>query len=123
MLKLGRHPLAVAYMVMALTVGFVLTWTHHIDQRSISGQKSEISTSRVASCNQSNTQQTDQAKAEKAEIRILIAALAQGTTDPSISDRIKTFYKDYDAQVDSAHPQRDCTTAGIAKFLNLNPGN
>lgn len=66
---------------------------------------------RVASCRQDVSRETNQAKAERAEIRKL--------TD--LSDQplvlVDAFLADYDGAVARAHPLRDCSSGGIAAFL------
>ena len=74
----------------------------------------------TAQCHQFNVQVGQTVAGDKAEIRILVAALAPNPS-PAIERRIQDFYPRYDRVVDITHPKRDCTPAGIAKYLRQKP--
>lgn len=78
--------------------------------------RSSTQSARVASCIQFNNNQLGQIKAEKSEIRKVVAATQQ---NPSAQDKklIDVFLQDYDKTVTKSHPLRDCTKQGIQKYL------
>lgn len=67
-------------------------------------------------CVQYNAQQQVVIAGDKAEIRILIEGLAPHPTAVTEA-RIRAFLPIYDKVVDETHPFRDCTPAGIARYL------
>lgn len=77
--------------------------------------------SRKASCDQYNNQQTVLDAAQKDQIRVLVKAVTPtGVRDtPELRKRIADFYVLYDKKVDQDYPARDCSPAGIAKYLHL----
>lgn len=83
-----------------------------------------VKISRTASCNQSVKFQLNQRAAEKDQIRVVVDALtAQEVRSPALTARIDAFYDTYDKKVDQDHELRDCSRAGIAKYLGLKKGS
>lgn len=108
-----------------LIVGGFYARSAHED---LSAQNARTDKARIASCNQSNDAQINQRHAERIEIRKLLDALVQAASDPGLAEmRAETFLngarKDgsdgYYATIDMAHPLRDCTPEGIARYLNI----
>lgn len=90
----------------AVFVGFSARADLHSSLRNTASQ-------RIASCVQYNRQQVEQRNAEKSEIRQLTSLAQAGQLAA-----VKKFLADYDATVDKAHTPRDCTAAGIEKYLD-----
>lgn len=97
----------IAAAVVAIVVAVVAT-------HELAAYKADNQAARVASCEQFNMQAAAGRAADKANIRVLTAQ-AGPATDPA---HIRAFLAQYDASVDRGHPTRDCSPAGIAKYLS-----
>lgn len=79
----------------------------------------ERDSARVASCLQFNLQQKAQAAAEIAESRDFVAALVKDAgNSPAAVASGKAFDRSHDSLIGDAHASRDCTPAGIARYLH-----
>lgn len=74
--------------------------------------------SRIASCLQYNDQQAVQIQAEIKESHDLLAALEQASTDPDRVAKVALYNEKHDALIVKAHPDRDCSPAGIDEYLS-----
>lgn len=109
-------------LTMAATTALlvvVLSVKGHVDSVARDDLKRTIeqnAEARVAGCEQYNAQQEIVKAGDKAEIRIVVAALVPHPS-PAQQVRIDAFYRRYNHVVEITHPARDCSPAGIAKYL------
>lgn len=105
------------YKVITLTSGLRQTQNQlSAEQRRSADQ---TTAARFASCHQYNHQQDLQVDAEKTEIRFAVNQLTAHSTRPGISQDVTAFLEGYDTTVRNSHKPRDCSAAGIAKYLGL----
>lgn len=107
------------YKVITLTSGLRRT-----QARLGAVQKAETertATARVASCRQFNRQQHDNVAAQIQLSHDFVAALTAGSTNPATIARAHNFNATHDALITAKYPLRDCTAAGIARYLGLPP--
>ena len=111
--------------IIAVICAAMFAWTVHQDERAAAAR---TATARIATCNHDNAGAITQRNAERLEIRKLIDALVAASADPGLARvRADAFLngarKDgtdgYYATIDRAHPLRDCTPQGIARYLNI----
>lgn len=108
-------------LVVALVAVSAGLWGITVGNRSAhnlheSQQATQVA--RIASCMQSNRQQTDNVAAQIKLSEDFVAALTAGTTRPEIAARAAAFNKAHDDLIRHAYPLRDCSPAGVAAFLN-----
>lgn len=108
--------LSVAVMIAAIVITVAYAVRSSDDLHAF---RSSTTTARIFSCKQDVAKAKLQIRAEKAEIRKTIGALAAQSHDPNIAARVHAFYVDYDRTVEAEHPLRDCTPAGIAAYLGI----
>lgn len=123
--KFGRN-----LMVMGVLVGVVVVLAFSVWNTAGSARKAHNALSdyiaatqvaRVASCENSNVSELKQAAAEKIESHDFVAGLIAGSTDPAVIARGAAFNATHDRLITGAHSLRDCSPAGIARFLNQHP--
>lgn len=74
---------------------------------------------RIGSCLQYNRQQADQTQAEISQSHDLIATLAKGAPKgPATDAAVARYNRSHDALIRGEHKARDCSPAGIKKYLS-----
>lgn len=105
---------AVAMLValVGVTVGIVGAHDRAVSTRDTNAK-------RVASCLQFNVQQRNQRDAEVAESHDFVAALVGTAGSTPQAERLAdSFNTNHDRLIRNSHADRDCTPAGIAKYLS-----
>lgn len=130
--KFGRNLMVMGLLAVVIVV---LAWSVHTTadsahdarrdarkaQTALSSYIDATQVARVAACQNSNVSELKQAAAEKIESHDFVAGLIAGSTDPAVIARGAAFNATHDLLITGAHSLRDCTAAGIAKFLNQHP--
>lgn len=130
--KFGRNLVVMGVLLGVVVILAFSVWTTHGDARHASSAAKKAQTAlatyiaqtqvaRVASCNNSNVSELKQAVAERIESHDFVAALTAGATDPVVVAKGAAFNMTHDRIITGAHSLRDCSPAGIAKFLNQHP--
>lgn len=114
--KIKTNMFAIAF---ALVVGVVGITVGGIGIKTAVDANHERDGARIASCIQYNLQQKAQAAAEIAESRDFVAALVEDAgNSPAAVASGKAFDRSHDSLIGDAHASRDCTPAGIARYLH-----
>lgn len=114
-----RTIVLVAAITVALAVAVVASGVGFKAANDLRTSKAATQRARVASCHQFNVQQKAQANAETVEIRAVVFAIVAGDRSAETTHRVEQFYLKYDRLIAESHPLRDCTAAGINRYLGL----
>lgn len=124
-----RRIFSSAITAYVLLLGFFLLGqyiVHNNEQHDISRNRAalvaivhERTQARVAACLQYNETQKVQTHAEIGQSHDLINALVKSATkSPALERSIANYNSAHDALIRSEHVLRDCTPAGIKKYLH-----
>lgn len=89
----------------------------HTARASLAAYLKDRDAARIGSCLQANIQQSQQADAEVKQSHDFIAQLTKGSVDPRLPARVKAYNDEHDALIRDSHALRDCSPAGIRKYL------
>lgn len=78
----------------------------------------ERDSARVASCLQYNKQQAAQAGVEVGESEDFVSALEGRHPTAKLQAAAKAFNREHDRKINNAHAGRDCSPAGIRRYLS-----
>lgn len=113
-MRSAKHVVVTAVAV----AGLVVAAGAHRDARAA---RSSLVQYRIATCWHDRRAAFEGIRTDELEIRSLITAALANNSNPNAQRDATRILETYDATVERAHPRRDCSPAGIAKYVGQKP--